>query len=105
MANEDVWKEIEANGYGDAIRSVSGDYCLNLIGIWEAYEARGRSDAINNGGTVFPPSGSFATDLKTAYENVALRWISENGPNAKAVYDKTAELVNKYNAMYDSVAR
>ena len=100
MANSDVWKEIEKNGYADAIKSVSGDYCLNWVCIWEAYEAKGRSDAVNNGGTIYPPSGTFATDLQAAYDSVAQRWISENGANAKAVYDKAAELVSRYNAIY-----
>jgi len=100
MANSDVWKEITANGYADAIKSVSGDYCLNLVGIWEAYEAKGRSDATGNGGTIYPPGGTFATELQTAYDNVAKKWVSENGANAQAVYDKAVDLVKTYNGRF-----
>ena len=101
IANSDVWAKIERDGYGDAIKSVSGDYCLNLVGIWEDYEARGRADAINNGGTIFAPSADLEADLQTAYANVGTQWVSETGADAQAVYDKAVELVNKYNAIYN----
>ena len=100
MGNSDVWAKIVKDGYGDAIKSVSGDFLLNVIGIWEAYEAKGRADAVNNGGTVYLPNANMAAELQTAYDNVAIQWIAENGPEAQAIYDKCLELVNKYNGMY-----
>ena len=100
IANSDVWAKIERDGYADAIKSVSGDYCLNLVGIWEDYEARGRADAVSNGGTIFAPSAELEEDLQTAYANVGEQWVAETGADAQAVYDKAVELVNKYNAIY-----
>ena len=100
IGNSDVWAKIVKNGYGDAIKSVSGDFCLNLIGIWEAYEAKGRADAVNNGGTIYPPNATLAAQLQTAYDNVAKAWVAANGADAQSVYDKTVELVNKYNGIY-----
>ncbi|MDR0490507.1 MAG: hypothetical protein LBH28_04600 [Oscillospiraceae bacterium] len=100
IGNDKVWSDIVKNGYGDAVKSVSGDFCLNLIGIWEAYEARGRSDATTNGGTIYAPNAALAGELQTAYDNVAKAWVAANGSNAQAVYDKTLELVNKYNGIY-----
>ena len=100
IGNSDTWAAIVRNGYGDAIKSVSGDFCLNLIGIWEAYEARGRADAINNGGTIYPPNASLSADIQTAFDNVVNQWISENGPQAQALYDNCLQIVNRYNDMY-----
>ena len=100
IGNADTWRKIEQDGFADAIKSVSGDYFLNFVGIWESYEARGRQDAIDNGGTIFAPSAALASDLQTAYENVAIAWVAENGSDAQAVYDKAVELVNHYNGLY-----
>ena len=100
MANADVWKEIERNGYADAIKSVSGDYLLNLVGIWEAYETKGREGAIANGGDIYAPNATLAGQLQEAYTAVAQQWVSETGGSAQAVYDKAVELVNIYNGIY-----
>ncbi|MCL2121972.1 MAG: hypothetical protein FWH28_06960 [Clostridiales bacterium] len=101
MANEGVWAEITNNGFADAIQSVSGDYLLNLIGIWEAYEINGRQSAKDNGGTIYLPNAALASDLDAAYKAVAQQWISETGGSAQAVYDQTVALVDKYNSMYN----
>ena len=101
IANSDTWNKIVRDGYGDAIKAVSGDYCLNLVGIWEDYEARGRADAINNGGTIFAPTPSLAAELQTAYDNVGVQWVAETGGDAQAIYNKAVELVNQYNAIYN----
>jgi len=100
MANADVWKEIERNGFADAIKSVSGDYLLNLVGIWEAYESKGREGAIANGGDIYAPSATLADQLQDAYTAVAQQWVSETGGSAQAVYDKAVDLVNMYNGIY-----
>jgi TRAP-type C4-dicarboxylate transport system substrate-binding protein len=100
MANEDVWAQIEANGYADAIKSVSGDYLLNLVGIWEAYEANGRDLARSTGGDIYAPNSTLAGQLDGVYEAVAKQWVSETGGSAQQVYDQTAGLVEKYAAMY-----
>ena len=100
IGNSDTWAKIERDGYGDAIKSVSGDYCLNMIGIWEDYNVKGRADALATGGVIFPPSAALAADLEAAYESVAKAWVAETGGAAQAVYDKAVELVNKYNGIY-----
>ena len=100
IGNSDTWAEIVRNGYGDAIKSVSGDFCLNIIGIWEAYEARGRADATNNGGTIYQPNAALAADIQTAFDNVVRQWISDNGSGAQALYDNCLQFVNRYNDMY-----
>ena len=100
IGNSDTWAKITRDGYADAIKSVSGDYFYNLVGIWESYEARGRQDAIDNGGTIFNPSAALSSDLQTSFDNVARTWVSENGSDAQAVYDKAVELVNHYNSVY-----
>ncbi len=100
MANKDVWAKIVADGYGDAIMSVSGDYCLNLIGIWEEYEANGRAAAAGTGGTIYKPNDALAADLDAVYTAVAEQWIADTGGSAQQVYDKAVELVNKYNGIY-----
>ena len=103
MGNDAAWAEIVKNGYGDTIKSVSGDYLLNLVGIFEDFEAKGRSSAIDNGGTIYLPSAALQAQLDTAYKNVAQRWISENGPSAQGIYDQAAALVKEYSAMYKSL--
>ena len=103
MGNSDAWAEIVKNGYGDTIKAVSGDYLLNLVGIFEDFEAKARSSAIENGGTIYLPSATLQAQLDTAFENVAQRWISENGPSAKGIYDQAVALVNQYSATYKSL--
>jgi TRAP-type C4-dicarboxylate transport system substrate-binding protein len=101
LANSGVWSTIEANGYADAIKSVSGDYCLNWIGIWEQYEIDARATATANGGDIYAPSGALAAELDAAYTAVAEDWITQTGGSAQAVYDQTLSLVDKYNALYN----
>ena len=103
MGNSNTWAEIEKNGYADAIKSVSGDYLYNIIGIFESYEANGRSSAVANGGTIYMPSATLQAQMDTAFDNVAQRWISENGPSAQAIYDKSVALVKEYSAIYKSL--
>jgi TRAP-type C4-dicarboxylate transport system substrate-binding protein len=100
MANDGIWAEIERNGYADAIKSVSGDYLLNLVGIWEDYEAKGRDLAQSTGGDIYAPNSTLAGQLEEAYEAVTEQWISETGGSARQVYDQTAGLVEKYAAIY-----
>ncbi|MDR0489642.1 MAG: hypothetical protein LBH28_00145 [Oscillospiraceae bacterium] len=100
IANADTWSRIKNAGFGDAVKSVSGDFCLNIIGIWEAYEAKGRDDAVKSGGTIYAPNAALAADLSAAYESVANQWVAANGSDARATYDKAVELVNKYNGIY-----
>jgi TRAP-type C4-dicarboxylate transport system substrate-binding protein len=100
MANDGVWAEIEKNGYADAIKSVSGDYLLNLVGIWEAYEAKGRDLAKSTGGNIYAPNSTLAGQLDEVYAAVAEQWISDTGGSAKQVYDQAAVLVEKYASAY-----
>jgi TRAP-type C4-dicarboxylate transport system substrate-binding protein len=101
MANDGVWAEITKNGYADAIKSVSGDYLLNLVGIWEAYEAKGRESAAAAGGVIYAPDGALSEGLHYYYDKVAEKWVSDTGGSAKQVYDQTVTLVDKYNAQFD----
>lgn len=100
LANHDTWAEIERNGYADAIMSVSGDYLLNFVSVWEGHENRCREIAIANGGIIHVPTGQLETDIKNAYANVAEQWIEETGGEARAVYNKAAELTEYYNSIY-----
>ena len=101
MANSDTWASIPAE-YQEAIKSVSGDYLLNLVDIWNYWESAGRYVATSNGGTIYEPSAELAAELETAYENVAATWISEQADTAVAqkIYDQAKELVEKYNAEF-----
>ncbi|MDR0469315.1 MAG: hypothetical protein LBH09_05015 [Peptococcaceae bacterium] len=101
MASDSIWAEIVKNGYADAIQSVSGDYLLNLVGIWEAYEATARQSAAGVGGMIYPPDDALAEELQAAFENVAETWISDTGESARQVYDQAVTLADKYNAMFD----
>jgi TRAP-type C4-dicarboxylate transport system substrate-binding protein/predicted small lipoprotein YifL len=101
MANDAVWAKIVKDGYADAIKSVSGDYMLNWVSIWEEYETNSRQTAKSNGGTIYPPSAALAGQLKDAYDSVAKQWVSENGAPAQGIYDKAVEYVNKYNGIYN----
>ena len=102
MANSDVWASLSAD-LQDAIKSVSGDYLLNLVDIWSFWEAAGRYSAAQNGGDIYAPSDAFAAELQTAYENVAKTWIAEQADPAVAqrIYDQAKELVAKYNAQFN----
>lgn len=97
MANNDVWDYL-SDEHKAAIESVSGDYLLNLVDIWNYWEAAGRYSAIVNGGTIYTPSAEFAAELSAAYENVATRWISEQADPAVAqdIYDQALALVAQY---------
>lgn len=101
MANNDVWDSISAEDQA-AIESVSGDYLLNLVDIWNYWEAAGRYEAVKNGGDIFAPTGEFADELNAVYESVAERWISEQADPAvaQAVYDQAKALVDQYNAEF-----
>ncbi len=101
MANSDTWAAIPAE-YQEAIKSVSGDYLLNLVDIWNFWEASGRYIAVANGGTIFTPSAEFSAELDTVYDNVAKTWISEQADTgvAQSIYDQAKELVEKYNAEF-----
>lgn len=100
IANLDTWAEIERNGYADAIMSVSGDYLLNLISTYEEDERTSREHILANGGSIHVPSGQLATDLQTAYDNVAKRWVEETSGEAQVVFDKAVELASHYNGLY-----
>lgn len=97
MANSDTWSVIPAE-LQDAIKSVSGDYLLNLVDIWNYWEASGRYIAVQNGGTIFTPSDELAAELAAAYDNVAATWISEQADTAVAqnLYDQAKALVEQY---------
>ncbi len=99
MANADIWSTIDADTQA-AIKSVSGDYLLNLVDIWNYWEAAGRYVAVSNGGSIYAPSAEFAAELQTAYENVAKAWIAEQADAAVAqrIYDQAKTLVEQYNA-------
>ena len=102
MANADIWGALPAD-IQTAIKSVSGDYLLNLVDIWSFWEAAGRYGAVKNGGDIYAPSDAFAAQLATAYDNVAAAWIAEQADPAVAqrIYDQAKELVGKYNAQFN----
>lgn len=102
MANSDIWSSIDSD-LQDAIKSVSGDYLLNLVDIWSYWEAAGRYSAVENGGTIYEPDAEFAAALQEAYDNVATTWISEQSDTALAqsLYDQAKTLVEKYNAEFN----
>ncbi len=99
MANQDTWAAIPAE-YQEAIKACSGDYLLNLVDIWNFWEASGRYAALENGGIIFPPSESFAAELSTAYYNVGSTWIQEQADPALAyqIFFKAYDLVKQYSA-------
>jgi TRAP-type C4-dicarboxylate transport system substrate-binding protein len=100
MANDAVWAQIQKNGFAEAIESVSGDYLLNIVGIWEAYEAKGREGAEANGGVIYAPGNALREQLQSAYNDVAAQWIKDTTGHSLQVYNQAVELVNKYNAIY-----
>ncbi|MBR4692992.1 MAG: hypothetical protein IKP17_09570 [Oscillospiraceae bacterium] len=102
MANADIWGALPKD-IQDAIKSVSGDYLLNLVDIWSFWEAAGRYGAVANGGNIYAPSDALASEFQTAYENVAATWISEQADPAVAqrIYDQAKTLVEKYNAQFN----
>ena len=102
MANADIWAALPSD-IQNAIKSVSGDYLLNLVDIWSYWEAAGRYGAVKNGGDIYAPSDAFAAQLQTAYDNVAAAWVAEQADPAVAqrIYDQAKELVAKYNAQFN----
>ena len=102
MANADIWGALPAD-IQNAIKSVSGDYLLNLVDIWSYWEAAGRYGAIANGGDIYAPSDALKGQFQTAYENVAKTWISEQADAAVAqrIYDQAKTLVDKYNGQFN----
>jgi len=101
MANSNVWSEITRNGFAEAIESVSGDYMLNFIGIWEAYEVRARETATANGGIIYePPTATLQLQLDDAFETVTEMWINDTGGPARQIYNQAAGLVRRYNGIY-----
>ena len=101
MANSDIWATIDPDTQ-EKIKSVSGDYLLNLVDIWNFWEAAGRYGALGNGGTIYAPSDALAGQLQTAYDNVAAAWVAEQADPALAqsIYDDAKALVEKYNAEF-----
>ncbi|MGN1002623.1 MAG: hypothetical protein ACI4PC_07610 [Oscillospiraceae bacterium] len=97
LVNNDVWDYI-SDEHKAAIESVSGDYLLNLVDIWNYWEAAGRYSAIENGGDIYEPSAEFAAELDAVYQAVAERWISEQADTAVAqdIYDQALALVEQY---------
>lgn len=102
MANSDIWSTIDPE-LQEAIKSVSGDYLLNMVSIWDYWEASGRYLAVSNGGIIFEPNDTLAAELSQAYDNVAATWISEQADAAvaQALYDQAKGLVEQYNAEFD----
>lgn len=102
MANADIWATIDADTQAQ-IKAVSGDYLLNLVDIWNYWEASGRYGAVENGGDIYAPSPELEAQFQTAYENVAATWIAEQADPAVAqrIYDQAATLVEQYNAQFD----
>lgn len=102
MANNDIWGTIDADTQA-AIKSVSGDYLLDMVAIWDYWEASGRYGALSNGGTIFEPSDALAAELTQAYDNVAATWVSEQADpaTAQALYDQAKGLVDQYSAQFD----
>ena len=98
MANADIWAIVDALGYADAIKSVSGDYLLDMCAIWNYWEALGRYQAAQAGGDIYVPSAELEAELNAAYDSVAEKWIAEQADTAtaQAIYDHAVELVAKY---------
>lgn len=102
MANKDAWNLMDAD-LQTAIKSVSGDYLLNLVSIWDYWEAAGRYAALEKGGDIFTPSTELKSELDANYAVVAENWINSEDDTtaAQAIYDQADELVKKYNAEFD----
>lgn len=102
MCNSDIWGAMDADTQA-AIKSVSGDYLLNLVQIWEYWTAYGRYSAESTGGVIFEPSDELAADLTAAYDAVAETWVSEQADTAVAqdLYDTAKSLVAEYSAQFD----
>lgn len=102
MCNSDIWGAMPSD-IQDAIKSVSGDYLLNLVQIWEYWTAYGRYCATSTGGTIFEPSDALAAELKEANDAVAATWVSEQADTdvAQNLYDTALSLVAQYSAQFD----
>jgi len=101
MANSDIWNAIDPVTQAQ-IKAASGDYLLNLVDIWNYWEASGRYGAAVNGGDIYTPSGNLQAQLWQAYQNVAAAWIygQEDPAAAQRIYEQAAALVAQYNAIY-----
>lgn len=101
LANRDVWASIDA-GLQERIEAASGEYMLNLTGIWDYWDASGRYNATAKGGDLYAPSDAFATELAEAYQNVAETWIAEQADpeTARQLYEHAAALVEEYNGKF-----
>ena len=101
MANQDTWDMIPA-ALQEKILSVSGDYLLNLVDIWNYWEACGRYTAVANGGIIFTPSESLQAELDQVYYDVACTWVQEQEDPTLAynLFMQAYELVQKYNEIY-----
>ena len=101
MANADIWRFIPDDIKAE-IESVSGDYLLDLVDIWNYWEAAGRYVATVNGGDIFAPSPALDAQLQQAYNGVAQRWIAQQDDpdSARALYDGAKAYVDYYNAVY-----
>ena len=102
MANSDIWSIIDGDTQ-EKIKSVSGDYLLNLVDIWNFWEAAGRYGAVANGGDIYTPSAELEAQFQAAYENVAASWVAEQADPevAQRIYDQAKSLVEQYNAEFD----
>lgn len=101
LANRDIWNTIDAKLQA-AILSASGDYMLNLVSIWDYWEALGRYHALANGGDIFSPSESLNEELNALYAQTAQTWISQQADPeiARQVYGQAEQFVAKYNEKY-----
>ena len=91
IANREIWDSIDPL-LQEGILAASGDYMLNLVGIWDYWEALGRWHAVQNGGTIYTPE--FEPELKQLYEETAELWIAaqEDPETARAVYERALGL-------------
>ena len=100
IMNQDVWDGL-APDLQEAVLAASGDYMLNVAGIWDYWEACGYYHAIQNGGTIYVPSESLAAELQAVYEDVVEIWINNQKDPAAArlLYEAAKEKVAAYNAL------
>lgn len=98
LANADIWDSISPE-LQDGILAASGDYLLNLVGIWDYWESVGRYHAIERGGSIDSPSESLERELSSLYEKIAETWISQQSDpeTARILYEKAKELAENAN--------
>lgn len=101
MANSSIWNAIDPATQAQ-IKAASGDYLLNLVDIWNYWEAAGRYGAAVNGGHIYAPFAVLDAQFQQAYQNVAAAWVAEQSDPvvAQRIYDQAAALVAQYNAIY-----